>query len=66
MITQICEIIIQELGPTGLLILVVGYFAQKAFSRLERTLKTINHELASLIKIAQDKLDLLKEQKHHG
>ena len=65
-ITQIIEIIIKELGPTGLLILVVGYFTQKTFIRLEHRIKKINDEIGQMIKLSQEKLDLMRKQEHHG
>jgi len=65
-ITQVVEILIKELGPTGLLILVVGYFTQKAFFRLELRIKKINDEIGQMITLSQKKLELMRKQNNHG
>ena len=66
MINEIIETIIKELGPTGLLILVVGYFVQKAFFRLELRIKKINDEIGQMIELSEKKLELLKNQNRYG
>lgn len=65
-ITNVAEIIVRELGPTGLLILVVGYFAQKAFMRLDQRIKKINDEIGQMIQLSEKKLKLMESQNRHG
>lgn len=66
MITEIAEIIVRELGPTGLLILVVGFFSHKAFVLLDHRIRKIIAGVNRISKLSQKKLKLLEAQNKHG
>jgi hypothetical protein len=51
MIQKCLEAIVNELGPTGLLVIGLYFLLYKPLTKMSRSLSTINHELGAILTI---------------
>jgi hypothetical protein len=51
MIQKCLEAIVNELGPTGLLVIGLYFILYKPLTKMARSLGVINHELGEVIRI---------------